>query len=208
MTTVHETRDTVEMPRDNGERADGRATDRVVAREFRPRRSIPAAIVALLLLAGSVLGAIEVISYLFDNPAGVLPVSDLARLGRETQWNDALTITVAIVAGLLGLLLLALALWPGRSRAVAMATDRPGLVMAIGEGDIARLAVRAAEGVDGVDHASAQVGRGRVNVRADSPLHETGDLTDQVHRAVSEQLEDLALLHPRPVRVNVRRKEG
>lgn len=204
MTSAPEAQDTAESPRRNG---DGRRAKRVLAREFRPRRRVPATIVALLLLLGAVLGAIEVTSYLFDRPVGVLPTADLAQLGRETQWNDPLTVTVAVVACLLGLLLLAVALWPGRSRAVAMATDRPELVMVIGESDIARLAVRAAEDVDGVDHASAQVRRGRVSVRADSPLHETGDLTDQVHLAISEQLEDLALLRPRPVRVNVRRRE-
>jgi hypothetical protein len=204
MTAVDESRDTQELPRRNGDGEEGRA----VARHFRPRRTIPAVIVALLLAAAAVLAAIEVISYLFNQPAGVVPADDLARWGRETQWNDALTITVAVIACLLGLLLLFLALWPGRARAVTIASERPGVAMAIGEGDVARLAVRAAEGVDGVDHASAQVKRGQITVRADSPLHESGDLADQVQRAVAEQIDELEPLRPRSVRVNVRRREA
>jgi hypothetical protein len=185
----------------------GRAERRAVARRYRPRRTIPAVIVAILLLVVTVLGAIEVISYLFNNPAGVVPADRLAEQGRETAWNDALTITVAVIIGLFGLLLLVIALWPGRPRAVALASDRPGVVMAIGEADLARLVARAATDVDGVDHASAQVRRGHIAVRADSPLHEAGDLADQVQRAVAEQVDELAPLRPRPVRVNVRHKE-
>lgn len=201
MTAVDEQRDT-RIPRD-GDREDTRA----VTRQFRPRRTIPAVIVALLLLVASVLAAIEVIAYLFDDPTGVVPADDLARWGRRTPWDDPLVITLAVVAGLLGLLLLILALWPGRARAVAVTSERRDVTMAIGEADVARLAVRAAEDVDGVDHASAQVTRGQIAVRADSPLHETGDLADRVQRAVSEQIRELEPLRPRAVRVNVRRRE-
>jgi hypothetical protein len=203
-TAAGEGRDTQEIPRHP---PDGdRAAQRAVTRVFRPRRTIPAVIVALLLAAASILAAIEVISYLIDRPAGVLPAADLARWTRETQWDDALVITLAIIACLLGLLLLLLAFWPGRARGVALATERPDVVMAMSESDLARLANRAAEAVDGVDRASTQVGRGRVAVRADSPLYEPGDLTDRLHGAVSDQLDALAPLRPKTVRVNVRHK--
>jgi hypothetical protein len=187
--------------------ADGRTARRQVARRYRPRRTIPAVIVATLLLVITALGAIEVISYLFDSPAGVIPADALAELGRETAWNDALTITVAAIVGLLGLILLIIALWPGRPRGVALTADRPGVVMAIGEADLARLVARAATDVDGVDNASAQIKRGTIAVRADSPLHETRSLADQVQHAVSAQLDELAPVRPRSVRVKLRHRE-
>lgn len=186
---------------------DEQAVRQTVTREFRPRRTVPAVIVAVLLAAAAVLVAIEILAELFGNPLGLLPVEDLARLGRETQWNDPLTFIVAILACLLGLLLLFLALWPGRVKASALSSGRPGVAVAITSSDLQRLATQAAESVSGVDRASASGGAGKLDVRADSPLHDAGDLGDQVQRAVSEQLDQLALLRPPRIRVNVRHRE-
>lgn len=204
MTTVDQAPDTAHgaAPAENE-----RTVRRTVAREFRPRRSVPAIIVAALLALAAILVAIEVISQLIDRPLGLLPLDDLARLGRETQWNDPLTFVVAGLACLLGLLLLFLAFWPGRTRATALAGEHPGVVEAIGSTDLQRLAVQAAESVNGVERAEARTGRARIAVRADSPLHDPGDLDDQVQRAVSERLDELALLRPPQIRVHVRSRK-
>jgi hypothetical protein len=185
---------------------DEKAVRRTVAREFRPRRSVPAVIVAALIAITSILIVIEVISRLFGEPIGVLPADDLARLGRETAWSDPLAVTVAVVAVLLGLLLLALALAPGRVRARALAPVRPGLVVAMPTADLQRLAVQAAESVDGVDRATVRAGNGRLTVRADSSLHEVGGLPDEVRQAVDEKLARLDLLRPPQVAVDLRHR--
>lgn len=200
---------TVEEPRGPGPDrtpTDDGAAHRAVRRTFRPRRAIPAAIVATILAVLPILVAAEVISRLFDRPLQVLPVDDLARLGRETQWNDPLTLTVAGITVGTGLLLLLLALWPGRARAIAVASHRDQMVMAVTAGGVAHIAEQAAETVDGVARAQASARPGQIRVRADSPLREAADLADQVHRAVTDAVTQLAPVRAPKVRVAVRHR--
>jgi hypothetical protein len=208
MTSTEQTTATEPSPADQtGQGEDERSVRRTVSREYRPRRTVPAVIVALVLAAASIVIAIEAITRLFNQPLGLLPVEALGDLGRETQWNDPLTVTVAIVAVLLGVVLLVLALTPGRVRARPLRSVRPGVAVAVAPGDLERLAAQAAETVAGVDHASARAGNGRVSVRADSPLHDPGNLDEQVQQAVSERLDQLGLLDEPQVRVSVRHRE-
>ena len=189
------------------EPADGREADRSVRRMYRPRRVIPAAIVATILAVLSILVAAEMISRLFDQPLNLLPVDDLARLGRETQWNDALAFTVAGFAVAIGVLLLLLALWPGRARAVAVASRRDQVVMAVTTSGLAHLAEQAAETVEGVARARASARPGQIRVHADSSLRDTGGLRDQVHRAVTDVVGQVEPVRQQQVRVTVRRRE-
>lgn len=208
MATTEETAATEPSPADRtGHGEDERSVRRTVQRQYRTRRTVPAVIVALLIAAASIVIVIEVISRLVDQPLGLLPVDALGDLGRETQWNDPLTVTVAIVAVLLGVLLLVLALTPGRVRARPLRSARPGVAVAVAPGDLERLVAQAAEAVDGVDHASASAGNGRVSVRVNSPLHDPGGLDEQVQQAVSERLDQLGLLDEPQIRVSVRHRE-
>lgn len=186
--------------------ASGRAARREAARRFRPRRSVPASIVAALLAVASALLAIEIITRLGDESNGLLPVDRLARLGRETQWDDALTFVVAGVAIGLGALLLWLAFWPGRPRAIGLVTDRPGAVLALSRGALRRIAAQAAATVDGVSGARARGRRRSVVVHVDTPLRDHSDLGDQVKRRVTERINDYLPLRTVPVRVDVRRR--
>lgn len=182
------------------------AARREVSHQFRPRRSIPASIVAALLAAASALVAIEIIVRLIDDSQGILPVERLAELGRETQWDDALTITIAALAIAFGLLLLWLALWPGRPRAFGLASGRPGVVLALSRSALRRIAIHAAESVDGVSRARARDRRGSIVMHVDTPLHDPGDLAEQVRRRVAERLGEYQPLRQPRVRVDVRRR--
>jgi hypothetical protein len=193
-------------PDHQGSGARERAARREAARRFRPRRSVSASIVAALLAAASALLAIEIIARLIDESNGVLPVDRLARLGRETRWDDTVTFTVAGVAIALGLLLLWLALWPGRPRAVGLVTDRPGAVLALSRGALRRISAQAAETVDGVNGARARHRRRTIAVRVDTPLRDYGDLAGQVERRVTERINGYAPLRTYSVRVNVRQQ--
>lgn len=180
---------------------------RAIRRAFGTRRVFPAVITAALLTAAAAIVAAEVIGALVHRPPGLLPVAWLGRLGRETHWDDVLVLAVAAVLAALGLLLLALALWPGRLRAVALRSEATDVVLGITPHGLRRYVARAAESVDGVARARAKVRRRRVRVRADSPLRDVADLTGQVRQAVDERLDELALLHrPRP-HVTVRHRE-
>lgn len=193
---------------DHREPMDERSVRRTVTRRFRPRRRVPAVIVALLLAVVAVLAIIEIVSYLLNSPLGVFPATQLARLGRETLWNDALTLVVAAVTALVGLLLLWLAFWPGRVRAAALAPEHPGVAVAITPDDLRRLAGEAAASVSGVDRVSVHVRRGQINVRADSPLHDPAGVDEEIRQAVGERVDQLQLQQPPRVRVHLRHREG
>jgi hypothetical protein len=207
VTTIEQPRPTARaLDRRPGTPVAERAARRETAHEFRPRRSIAASIVAAALAAASALVAIEVIARLIDESNGVLPVDRLAELGRETRWEDGLTFTIAGLAIVLGLLLLWLALWPGRPRAFGLVSGEPGVVMALSRPALRRIATQAAETVDGVSSARARDRRGSVTMRVDTPLRDPGDLADQVRRRVAERIDGYVPLREPRIRVDVRRR--
>jgi hypothetical protein len=189
--------------------ADQRPAYRATLRAFRPRRAIPATIVAALLAAAALLTAAEVISRLLDRQLGALPVSWLSRLGRETQWQDPLALIVAGLAAVAGLLLLVLALRPGRARVVPVTSGYGDALTAASYGAVARHTEAAAGGVDGIAGARATVRKDRLRLRVDSPLRDPRGLTEQVQQAVAGRLDQLAPLRPLRLKVAVRhRRDG
>lgn len=212
MTTTHHTRaaaaPTVEPARQRrpGARAQGdRAARRAARRVFRPRRGHPAIVVSAVLAAAAILTAAEIISALLDRGSLVLPVTSLARLGRDTHWDHLPALITAGVVGAVGLSLVALALWPGRPRAVALAHDDPDVVLGMSRGGLRRHLAQAAEGVDGIARAKVTIGRRRIRIRAASTLRDTSGLADQIRRAVTDRIDRLAPLRRPTVRVAVRR---
>jgi Family of unknown function (DUF6286) len=185
----------------------GRAQRRAAARAFRPRRVLPAVVAAAVLAAASILAATEVISTLVNRPAHVLPVEWLARAGRDVHWDDPAALATAAVACALGIVLIALALAPGRSRMIALTSGDPQTVTGITRAGLRRYLAAAATRVDGIARARVRLGRRRVRVKAASPLRDARGLSGQVEQAVTACLEELAPLRPRRLRVAVRRKE-
>jgi hypothetical protein len=194
--------DTPEPPR-----PDARAQRRAAARAFRPRRVLPAVVVAALLAAAAILAAIEVISTLVNRRVHVLPTGWLARAGRDVHWDDPAALAVAAVACALGIVLIALALIPGRSRMIALTSGDPQTVTGITRAGLRRYLAAATTSVDGIARARVRLGRRRVRVRAASPLRDARGLSGQVEQAVTARLDELAPLRPRRVRVTVRKKE-
>lgn len=180
---------------------------RAVRRAFGPRRVLPSVVTAALLAAAAIILAIEVVGALVGRPPGVLPVGRLASLGRSLHWDDWLVLAIASFLAALGLLLLLLALRPGRLRAIPLRSGDANVVLGIARPDLRRYVARAAESVDGVDRARVKVRRHRVRVHAVSPLHDAGGLADQVRSAVAERLGELAPLHRPHLRVTVRHRE-
>lgn len=108
-------------------------------------------------------------------------------------------LAVGIVLVLVGLWLLLTALRPRPRTSVAL-TAATGVFMK--PRDLSRLAIAAADDVDGVQDAKASATRGKVTVR----IVGTGDpqIRDRVQTAVSERLSAL----DKPVKVTVRAQGG
>lgn len=181
-----------------------RRARRTARRAFRPRRSWPAFIAAVLVLAVAVLAGAAAVSAIAGVPLRVPVVGDALDRAAGMRWRDTAVLVAAGAAVLAGLVLLVASLLPGRARWTALRTDDPDLVVGLSRAALRRAVAAAARGVSGVRGVHATVRRRSVRVRADTELRERPDLRDEVAEAVEERLDELAPLRRPKVRVRVR----
>ncbi|MGH4024059.1 MAG: DUF6286 domain-containing protein, partial [Pseudonocardiaceae bacterium] len=91
----------------------------------RSRRTVPATIVGLVLLAGSLGLAISCVQLLAGKPP-LIPFSTLGGLGRDTSWNDPAFLAGGAGLAVIGLVLLACAVVPGTPQVLALASGGSG----------------------------------------------------------------------------------
>ncbi|MFF5208792.1 DUF6286 domain-containing protein [Streptosporangium sp. NPDC000396] len=182
------------------------AADRAARRAFRPRRVIPATITAALMVVIGALIAVEVISALLGKPVRWVPYDRLLSWASSTTWNDPVVMAIAGLITALGLLLVLLALVPGRPRLIPIRTGDPDLIVGMQPRGFTRALAHTARQVPGVDRATVKL-RGRTaQVTAHSPLRDTTGLAQAVQRAVTERIAALGPSGDYPVRVNLRGK--
>ncbi|TQS13863.1 DUF6286 domain-containing protein [Microbispora hainanensis] len=169
---------------------------------FRPSRGLPAAVAALALLAIGGLTAVHVVSALLGRPVKLVPYEQWARWASTTPWNDGRTLAVASALALIGLVLILIAVVPGRGRMIALRTGDPDLVVGLPRRALARaLRARAGE-VDGVRAARARLRGWHADVSVKTDLRDTTALAERVRAAVEDELARLAPAHP--ISLNVR----
>ncbi len=180
--------------------------DRAAMRAFRPRRVVPAVITAALMTVIGALVAAEVISALLGRPLRWVPYDRLLSWASSTRWDDPRVMLGAGLITALGLLLVLLALIPGRPRLIPVKTGDPDLIIGMQPRSFTRALAHAAEQVPGVDHAQVRL-RGRTaEVTAHSLLREPAGLAEAVRQSVLARITALAPLKDYPVRVNLRGK--
>jgi hypothetical protein len=160
-----------------------------------------AAALALGLLAGGLLVAVEVVVAGFDRRPWVLPHDDWYVSARTRSWESAPPrwIFIGLVAA--GLLLLLLQLAHRRPRALPLA---PGEVPAdVGRRSLEKALVREAARVDGVSAAKAKVDGDRAQVVAASSRRQTDGLEPRVTQALDRRMGALGLARLPAVRVKV-----
>ncbi|HEY3754435.1 MAG TPA: DUF6286 domain-containing protein [Pseudonocardiaceae bacterium] len=175
-----------------------------------PRRTVPAMIVALLVLAACVLVAVCCLQALSGHPP-VVSWHQVTDLGRRYHWHDAAVLTVGGVAAGLGLILLVCALLPGRPTVLPLGPVTPDPDTEPDEGIASRglrqALYRSATAPDGVSGAELSLRHRQVAVRVDTPRAEPAavqDIRERVTEAVSESIDRLALADRPGVRVRVR----
>ncbi|SEQ31785.1 DUF6286 domain-containing protein [Microlunatus flavus] len=176
----------------------------------RPSRTVPASIVAVLLLAIGVLAVVAAVGRLVDG-RWASQVSAPASAVAGVTWGSAAVLAAAAVVAVLGLVLLVAALKPGGHKAAALQVEGAGVVAdreyVVSTRAVARLAVARADDVDGVDQVSASASGRRVHVDVTTSSQQRDVVRSQVLGAVSEGLTGLGL-SPRPrVTVAVRTRE-
>lgn len=181
-----------------------RRARRVAVHTFRPRRSWPAVITGLTILAVAVVAATEVISALAGSPLGLLPVDTAEGYAATTTWSmPSVQISSAVLA-LIGLALIVAALTPGRGRWTALRTDDPALVVGLTRPALRRAVAAAAEGVSGVDGVHVTVRAHRIRLHVRTGMREADGLPAEVTAAVERRLEELAPLCSMRIATHVR----
>lgn len=177
----------------------------------RPRRVIPATVVALVVLAACVLVAVCCLQQVSGHTP-LLTWHQVADLGARLHWHDPAVLAAGAVLVVLGLLLLAGAMLPGRPTVLALEP----LPEASSDDGVSRHGLReilrhSAVDTDGVTAAQARVRGGRVLVRITTPLDQPDDVHDireRVQQTVSDSLDRVALAAAPRLRVHVRTRQN
>jgi hypothetical protein len=181
-----------------------RRARRVAVHTFRPRRSWPALLAAVLVLAVAAVAAAEVISALVGTPLRLPVTGPAVDYAASTRWSDPTVQAASAVLAVIGLALIGLAVVPGRGRWTVLRTDDPGLVVGLSRPALRRTLAAAAHRVSGVRGARVAVQGRRVRVRVRTDLREPAPLREEVAAAVRERVAELAPLYDLKVSTRVR----
>jgi hypothetical protein len=180
---------------------------RKARREFRPRRRIPGVLVAAVIAAAGIVGCIWAASAALGHPLWNIPHGDFAGpLQSSVRWNDTGTRIVASAVAFVGFLLILIALIPGRTRAIPLASGDDSLLIGVPRRSLRRSLGWLAEDVAGIDRAKVRTGRHSVKVRATTRLRDPAGLRESVQAVVEDRLAQLDPLWPVRVKVRLRRK--
>ncbi|MEE2052530.1 DUF6286 domain-containing protein [Nocardiopsis tropica] len=184
-----------------------RRAKRVAVHTFRPRRSWPAVITGLVILAVAVVAAAEVISALAGSPLRLIPVGAATGYAGATTWSAPSVQIASAVLALIGLALIVAALTPGHGHWTALRTDDPALVVGLTRPALRRAVAAAAHEVSGVDAVNVAVRGNRLRVHVRTGMREAAGLPAEVTAAVERRLEELAPLRSMRIATHVRYAE-
>ncbi|ANN17204.1 hypothetical protein SD37_17175 [Amycolatopsis orientalis] len=166
----------------------------------RPRRSIPATLTALVLLAACVLVAVVAVQMLLGEPPWIRYDSVAGTL-HELRWNDLATAVVGGVAVLLGLILLLAAVLPGRLTVLPL----QGELDSGASRRSYRSTLRAAAAtVDGVSSATVKLKSRKVSAKVTTGRATTDGLAEAVRGAITHRLDQIDPALRPAVKVKVR----
>ncbi|WP_410574787.1 DUF6286 domain-containing protein [Amycolatopsis sp. cmx-4-61] len=165
----------------------------------RPRRSTPAVLVALVLLAGCVLAGVVAVQLILGQ-APWISYADVAGRLHATRWNDLAPALVGAATGVLGLVLLAAAILPGELVVLPLQGETGSGASRRSYRSTLRV---AASDVDGVSRAELKVGRRKVVARVRTARTNTEGLSDAVRTAIQRRLAQIAPVPVPAVRVRI-----
>lgn len=170
----------------------------------RPSRSLPAAVLAVVLMAVGVLGTWLTTTRLATGRWPDDAASAMSRLA-STRLDSPLVVTMAVALAVLGMVALVLALWPGRPQHLTVLPDDvPGQTV-VSRRDLATLVKLRVEQVDGVDTVRVTATRGRVDVLVGTVVPETEPVRRAALEAADGALERINPERTLRTRVRVRR---
>lgn len=177
------------------------------ARRLWSERRIPAALAALVIMAGTGILLFDVSMVRAGHPAAAWRTR-LAHELATRPLNDIWMLTGAALTAALGLWLIVLALTPGMRHQLPLnAPAGRCKVRAVLERDAAALMLRdAAMRVPGVSRARIRVRQHRIKARADIRFRDPGEVKTDLTAVLHEQRDRLSLVHPPRLTIRVRQR--
>lgn len=166
----------------------------------RPRRSVPAVLVALVVLAGCVLAATVAVQTIIGEKPWIR-YDTVASALHGTRWSDPLPAIAGGVVALLGLLLLVAAIVPGRPTVLPLGGGTDSGASRRGYRSTLRA---AASTVDGVSAAKLKVKRSKIVSVVTTGRTNTAGLADAVRAAIEHRLSQIGPATVPAVRVRVK----
>lgn len=163
---------------------------------------VVASVLALALLVGGVLVAVEIVVAGLDRRPWVLPHDHWYRSARQRAWESPPARWAFIALVLAGLLLLFLQ--AARRRPLTLALVAGDAPADLNRRSLERSLARSVSGVDGVAGSRVRLDDGRLDVSATTHRRQAGDIESQVTGAVERRMEPLGLARRPAVRVKVR----
>ncbi len=170
----------------------------------RPRRVIPASIVALLVLAAMVVLIWSLVQVLLGQQP-LVSFSFLAAQGAGLTWNALPVLIAGGVLAALGLILLGCAWKPGAPNVLALTEVGAHTQAGATRRTVRHAVTTAANQVEGVTHTTVELTRSRVRATVNTLLDDTAELSEQVHAAVGDRLATIALARSPQISVRVNR---
>ena len=164
---------------------------------------IVAALLAVALIVGGALVAIEVALAAAGQDPWIIPYDSWHQSAEDTTWADPAAQLLFALVALAGLVLLLLELARRRAPALALAGNDADARADLDRHGIERwLATRLAD-VEGVTGTRAKVRKRVVDVSAQTPQRDTGDVEQRLEQAARSHIDELDLAHPLKVRAKV-----
>lgn len=173
----------------------------------RGRRGTTATVVALIGVLSAAFGATQAIWATVHHRPWLISATAMPRYLHRLRWQDSVVLVVAIVAIVLGALLILGALLPPRRRLVELTGTDDAAPIGVTRRSIRRSLAAAAQDVDGVGSARLTLTRRRVKVRASTTLRHTDGLDERVVAKVESRLAALATRTPRSVHVTLAERD-
>ncbi len=156
-----------------------------------PRRSAPAVLTAVVLLAVCVLVATVAIQTILGHTPWV-DYRTAADALNATRWNDLVPVIVGGAAAVLGLVLLLAAFLPGKPTVLPLRDDETSIESGASRRSYRSTLRTAATGVDGVSGAALSVGRRKVAAVVRTDRTNTDGLADAVRASLEHRLDQIA----------------
>jgi hypothetical protein len=165
---------------------------------------VVAVLLALVLVVGGVLVAVEIGISALDRQPWIVPHDDWYQEGRSTAWSDGDAHLLFALLTAAGLALLALEVRRRRAQAIDLDDLTDSARADLDRRGLERWLAAQLGDVEGATGARASVGKKRVHVSASTPQRDVADVERRLEQAATERLGELRMAKPLRVRTKVR----